>query len=65
MSAHRSCCALPMARDLVFVQIAGLVARRIICDLKPEQAVNAGERYGLIRFGAVPTSTCRTASSRR
>lgn len=39
-------------RDLVFVQIAGLVARRIICDVKPEQAVSAGERYGLIRFGS-------------
>jgi len=39
-------------RDLVFVQIAGLVARRIICDAKSGQAVTAGERYGLIRFGS-------------
>jgi len=39
-------------RDIVFVQIAGLVARRIICDLKQAQAVTAGERYGLIRFGS-------------
>lgn len=43
---------LPDGRDIVFVQIAGLVARRIICDLKSGQAVRAGERYGLIRFGS-------------
>ena len=34
------------------VQIAGLVARRIVCDLEPEQQVRAGERFGLIRFGS-------------
>lgn len=34
------------------VQIAGLVARRIVCQLKPGQKVRAGERYGLIRFGS-------------
>lgn len=34
------------------VQIAGLVARRIICDLEREQQVKAGERFGLIRFGS-------------
>ncbi len=39
-------------RDIVFVQIAGLVARRIICGLQPDQAVTTGERYGLIRFGS-------------
>ena len=38
--------------ELAFVQIAGLVARRVACDLKPEQAVAAGERFGLIRFGS-------------
>jgi phosphatidylserine decarboxylase len=38
--------------DLAFVQIAGLVARRIVCELKPQQAVAAGERFGLIRFGS-------------
>lgn len=43
---------LPDGRELVFVQIAGLVARRIICDLASGQAVSAGERYGLIRFGS-------------
>ena len=39
-------------RDLAVVQIAGLVARRIRCDLKPDQVVRAGERFGLIRFGS-------------
>jgi phosphatidylserine decarboxylase len=39
-------------RIIVFVQIAGLIARRIICDLKEGQDVRAGERFGLIRFGS-------------
>ena len=43
---------LPDARELAFVQIAGLVARRIRCDLKEGQGVRAGERFGLIRFGS-------------
>lgn len=34
------------------VQIAGLVARRILCDLKEGQSVKTGERFGLIRFGS-------------
>src|SRR5690606_11691393 len=38
--------------DLAFVQIAGLIARRIICTLKVGQDVMVGERYGLIRFGS-------------
>ncbi len=40
------------ASSVAFVQIAGLVARRIICDLKDEQEVSAGNLYGLIRFGS-------------
>ena len=39
-------------RDIAFVQIAGLIARRIKCTLKQGQAVRTGERYGLIRFGS-------------
>jgi phosphatidylserine decarboxylase len=39
-------------RDIGFVQIAGLVARRILCDLREGQSVRTGERYGLIRFGS-------------
>jgi phosphatidylserine decarboxylase len=38
--------------DIAFVQIAGLVARRIKCDLAENQEVRAGERFGLIRFGS-------------
>ncbi len=38
--------------SIVFVQIAGLVARRILCDAKKDQEFKAGERYGIIRFGS-------------
>jgi phosphatidylserine decarboxylase len=34
------------------VQIAGLLARRIVCDVRPGDEVAAGETYGLIRFGS-------------
>jgi len=37
---------------IAFVQIAGLIARRIVCDLEESQVVKAGQRYGLIRFGS-------------
>ena len=39
-------------RSIAFVQIAGLVARRIKCDLVEGQTIRAGERFGLIRFGS-------------
>jgi len=39
-------------RQLRFILIAGLVARRIVCRIKPGQNVAAGERVGLIRFGS-------------
>jgi phosphatidylserine decarboxylase len=35
-----------------FTQVAGFVARRIIYDLKNGQAVKAGERFGMIKFGS-------------
>ncbi|MBV8540986.1 MAG: phosphatidylserine decarboxylase [Pseudonocardiales bacterium] len=38
--------------DLVVVQIAGLVARRIVCSVRPGDVVAAGATYGLIRFGS-------------
>ncbi len=38
--------------DVVCTQVAGFVARRIICRLRPGQRVRAGERYGLIQFGS-------------
>ena len=34
------------------VQIAGLIARRIKCDLTENESVTIGQRYGLIRFGS-------------
>jgi len=39
-------------KDIIFVQIAGLIARRIVCDLSDNQEVRTGERFGLIRFGS-------------
>jgi phosphatidylserine decarboxylase len=39
-------------RQLCFVQIAGLVARRIICNIQEEDAVERGQRFGLICFGS-------------
>ena len=38
--------------EILFVQIAGLVARRILCDVKEGDEVLAGQRYGIIRFGS-------------
>jgi phosphatidylserine decarboxylase len=40
------------ARDLAVVQIAGLVARRIVCDLAQGEGVHRGARFGIIRFGS-------------
>jgi len=39
-------------RQIVFVQIAGLIARRIACWIKEGDEVKAGQRFGLIRFGS-------------
>ena len=39
-------------RDLAVVQIAGLVARRIVCDLTQGEGVRRGARFGIIRFGS-------------
>ncbi|MAH78432.1 MAG: phosphatidylserine decarboxylase family protein [Rickettsiales bacterium] len=38
--------------EIVFVQIAGLIARRIKCELDENQIVKSGEKFGLIRFGS-------------
>lgn len=38
--------------DVAFAQVAGLVARRILCDLDVGQAVERGATFGLIRFGS-------------
>src|SRR3546814_11760495 len=38
--------------DVGFVQIAGLVARRLVCEVKLDEPVRAGQLFGLIRFGS-------------
>lgn len=42
----------PEGHEVVVVQIAGLLARRIICDVHPGESVKIGDTYGLIRFGS-------------
>jgi phosphatidylserine decarboxylase len=37
---------------ITFVQVAGLIARRILCYTKPGEWLKRGERYGFIRFGS-------------
>jgi phosphatidylserine decarboxylase len=39
-------------KDIAVVQIAGLVARRIVCDLKEGKHICRGDRFGMIRFGS-------------
>ena len=38
--------------SIIVVQIAGLIARRIICDVGENDSVEVGARYGIIRFGS-------------
>ena len=38
--------------ELVLVQIAGLIARRIVCDVKENLETKQGEKFGIIRFGS-------------
>src|SRR5690606_20385938 len=42
----------PTGKIIGLVQIAGLVARRIVTDLKEGDVVEGGKRYGIIRFGS-------------
>ena len=44
--------APPEGPEIAYVQVAGLVARRIVCDLREGQRVAAGQRMGIIRFGS-------------
>jgi phosphatidylserine decarboxylase len=37
---------------MIFKQIAGILARRIVCNVKSEQEVKAGEIFGMIHFGS-------------
>ncbi len=43
---------LPTGETIAVVQIAGLIARRILCDVRPGDQVAAGQRFGIIRFGS-------------
>ena len=42
----------PHNNDIVVVQIAGLVARRIVCESNKDQEMKQGDRIGMIRFGS-------------
>jgi phosphatidylserine decarboxylase len=46
------CLRLADGRNFAVVQIAGLIARRILCDVREGQAVQTGARFGIIRFGS-------------
>jgi len=53
----------PQVGKIMLVQIAGLIARRIVCWIRPGEKVSLGQRVGLIRFGSrvevyIP-ATCR------
>ncbi len=53
---HNEYCAVTMetetGRRMAVVQVAGLIARRIVCWARPGDRLERGERYGLIRFGS-------------
>ena len=42
----------PNGEELILVQIAGLVARRIVCDVKENEEIKQGDKFGMIRFGS-------------
>ena len=43
---------LSNGEEIVIVQIAGLIARRIVCEVEQDQDLKQGERIGMIRFGS-------------
>ena len=38
--------------ELILVQIAGLIARRIVCEVKENEETKQGNKFGMIRFGS-------------
>ena len=38
--------------ELILVQVAGLIARRIVCEIKENDKTKQGDRFGMIRFGS-------------
>ena len=50
--------------DVLVKQIAGLIARRIVCEAKPGDTLKRGERFGMIKFGSrtelyIPKDQCQ------
>jgi phosphatidylserine decarboxylase len=43
---------LPGGQDIAVVQIAGLIARRILCEVVEGERLTVGQRFGIIRFGS-------------
>ena len=43
---------LKNGEEIIIVQIAGLIARRIVCEVEQDQDLRQGERIGMIRFGS-------------
>jgi len=43
---------LSNGEEIIIVQIAGLIARRIVCEVEQDQDLKQGERIGMIRFGS-------------
>ncbi len=43
---------LKNGEEIIIVQIAGLIARRIVCEVEQEQDLKQGDRIGMIRFGS-------------
>ena len=38
--------------EIIIIQIAGLIARRIVCEVEKGQELNQGDKIGMIRFGS-------------
>ena len=38
--------------ELIVVQVAGLIARRIFCEIKENDEIKQGDKFGMIRFGS-------------
>ena len=38
--------------ELVLVQIAGLIARRIVCEINEKEKIKQGDKFGIIKFGS-------------
>ena len=42
----------PNGDGLILVQIAGMIARRIVCEIKENEEIKQGNKFGMIRFGS-------------